>query len=258
MASGSSDCYQTHTHEEYAFGTVDAGEAIFSHGEQERTPLSQGMTVMMEPGLAHACNPSEQLTWSYRMLYVEAGWLHRSFLPFESERLPGQFRLAKHASRSPEVYAALSQICDALLAPEAPDPLELNEQVLSFVAEHALRPRSAEDSSGPGAETKEGAALEDVRQRIAAQMATQVPLEELAQACGWSEFQLIRRFKQAYGLTPHAYLIDLRLNMAKKLVKQGLALSEVALQLGFHDQSHFQRHFKKRHATTPGNYQGSD
>lgn len=222
------------------------------------TPLRAGMTVMMEPGLAHACNPSEQQAWSYRMLFVDAAGLQRSFLPLGMGS--GALPLSQHASDSPEVYAALSQICEALVDPGTPDPLELNEQLLNFIAAHALPARPLALSSAPlaaGAPVPalDDAALQAVRQRIETQMSHPLLLEELAQLCGWSEFQLLRRFKQAFGLTPHAYQIDLRLNRAKRLLKQGLPLSEVALELGFNDQSHFQRHFKKRHATTPGNYQ---
>ncbi|WIV97131.1 AraC family transcriptional regulator [Kinneretia aquatilis] len=261
LASGSRDCYQTHTHEEYAFGTVDAGEALFRHGRGEETlsPLRAGMTVMMEPGLAHSCNPSEAQAWSYRMLYVDASWLHRSFLPLGGET--GALPLSQHASDSREVYAALSLICEALAAPCPPDPLELNEQLLNFVADHALQARAPEASPTPlagGAPASDDTALHAVRQRIETQMSQALSLEELAQLGGWSEFQLLRRFKHAFGLTPHAYQIDLRLNRAKRLLRQGLPLSEVALELGFSDQSHFQRHFKKRHATTPGNYQSRD
>lgn len=58
-----------------------------------------------------------------------------------------------------------------------------------------------------------------------------------------------------YGQTPHAYQIDQRINRAKQLLKRGEPIADVALQLGFADQSHFQRQFKQRLATTPRHYQ---
>lgn len=249
MATDSRDCYQTHTHDEYSFGVIDAGQAVFAHGEQ-RTALCPGMAVLMEPGMAHACNPDDQQAWSYRMLFVDAQWLHRSFLPFACGDQARSLQLSQHASRAPGVYQSLSHIADALV--QGMDALELDELLLTFVAQHALVPRTA--VVDPCADD---AVLEAVRALICARVESSLSLEQLAQASAWSEFHLIRKFKQAFGQTPHAFQIDQRLNIAKKLLKQGAALTDVAHQLGFADQAHFQRHFKKRHATTPKNYLGS-
>ena len=250
-STDSQDCYETHTHDEYSFGTIDAGHAVYRHGEHS-TVLTAGMTVMMEPGLAHACNPDGQQAWSYRMLFVDAPWVHRSFLPLA----PGQphaqrLGLSGHSSSAPAVYRALSRIADALDLGDAADALEVEEQLLGFIAQHALLPREA-----PAAPSVDQQTLQAVRALICEQVESNLSLEQLAQTCAWSEYQLIRKFKQAFGQTPHAFQIDQRLNLAKKLLKQGAGLSDVAHQLGFADQAHFQRHFKKRHATTPRNYIG--
>jgi AraC-like DNA-binding protein len=249
-ASDSRDCYQTHTHDEYSFGAIDAGQAIYSHGEQS-TALKPGMAVMMEPGLAHACNPDAQQPWSYRMLFVDAHWVHHSFLPFEAAQQTPRLKLAHHSTNEATVYRALTRIADALTSGTA-DVLEVDELLLGFIAQHALLPRAV--ASEPDADAQ---ALHAVRTLICAQVERNLSLEHLTQASGWSAYQLIRKFKQAFGQTPHAFQIDQRLNRAKMLLKQGAGLSDVAHQLGFADQAHFQRHFKKRHATTPKNYLGS-
>ncbi len=249
-ASDSRDCYQTHTHDEYSFGAIDAGLAVYCHGEHS-TALKPGMTVMMEPGLAHSCNPDAQQAWSYRMLFVDAQWLHRSFLPFASGQPTQHLKLSHHSSDAPAVYRTLSSIADALSNGTA-DALEVDEGLLSFIAQHALVPREA--AAEPNADEQ---ALGAVRDVICTHVECNLSLEQLAQASGWSGYQLIRKFKQAFGQTPHAFQIDQRLNLAKKLLKQGAGLADVAHQLGFADQAHFQRHFKKRHATTPKNYLGA-
>ena len=97
----SQDCYETHTHDEYAFGTIDAGQAVLCHGGH-RTALKPGMTVMMEPGLAHACNPDPQQPWSYRMLFVDAQWVHRSFVPFAAG-LPQRLVASARVQRGPRL-----------------------------------------------------------------------------------------------------------------------------------------------------------
>ena len=81
-----------------------------------------------------------------------------------------------------------------------------------------------------------------------------VTLEDLARQCDMDAFQLIRKFKAAFGQSPHAFQLDQRINLSKRLLKQGHSLAEVAFRLGFADQAHFQRHFKKRHAISPSAY----
>lgn len=243
------DCYQTHTHAEYSFGTVDAGQALYSYGPQ-RVALHPGMTVMMEPGLAHACNPSLDQPWSYRMLYVHADWVHQSFVPFDPQARSQRLALVQHHSDKPAVYHALSSLLHSLA--QAPNALEVDEKLLLFLEQHALIPRGPEGHLPPNSSR-----LHAVRDLIHAQVECNFSLEQLAQVSGLDGFQLIRKFKHAFGQTPHAYQIDLRLNTAKQLIRQGAPLADVAHQLGFADQAHFQRLFKQRHATTPKNYAGT-
>jgi AraC-like DNA-binding protein len=242
------DSCQTHTHAEYSLGCIDAGEAVYTHGTQA-VALQPGMTVMMEPGLAHACNPHPQQPWSYRMLYVDAQWVHQSFLPFDMLAAPERLALARHHSSDSMVFQALTELLNSLMG--TPDPLQVDEQLLQFLEQHVLIPRGLE-AENPA--NHSGVAR--VRDLLHARVEQPLALAELAAASGLDGFALIRKFKQAYGQTPHAYQIDLRLNLAKQLLKQGAALADVAHQLGFADQAHFQRQFKQRHATTPKNYQG--
>jgi AraC-like DNA-binding protein len=142
----------------------------------------------------------------------------------------------------------LSRILDALSS-GAGDALELDELLLDFIAQYALVPIVT-----PVEPAAEELALNAVRDLICARMESKLSIEQLAQLGRCSAYQLIRKFKQAFGQSPHAFQIDQRLNRAKKLLKQGAGLADVAHQLGFADQAHFQRHFKKRHAITPKNY----
>ncbi len=64
-------------------------------------------------------------------------------------------------------------------------------------------------------------------------------------------------FKNKTHLTPHAYLMNTKINKAKDLIKKGVAISDVYFLLGFFDQSHFIRNFKKIVAATPKQYQDS-
>ena len=57
-----------------------------------------------------------------------------------------------------------------------------------------------------------------------------------------------------FGLSPHAYVIGRRIDAARRLMLRGAAPADVAAAVGFHDQAHFTRHFKRHTATTPASY----
>jgi AraC-like DNA-binding protein len=84
-------------------------------------------------------------------------------------------------------------------------------------------------------------------------------LDDLAKAVGLTRFQALRAFKRRYGIPPHAYQLTVRTGLAVPLLLRGESVTHVAHELGFTDQSHFTRHFKRIWRITPGNYaRGAD
>jgi AraC-like DNA-binding protein len=82
----------------------------------------------------------------------------------------------------------------------------------------------------------------------------QISLEELAVAAAMSRYHLVRRFTRQFGLPPHAYQIHLRIKRACALLRLHHLPSQAGVAVGFADQSHFARHFKKVMGVTPGTY----
>jgi AraC-like DNA-binding protein len=92
------------------------------------------------------------------------------------------------------------------------------------------------------------------RERLESDPSRTLPLEELAREAGTNRFSLLRAFKQRFGITPHAYLITLRVERARELLARGSELTGVAHQMGFADQAHFSRAFKRVIGMSPGRY----
>ncbi len=87
---------------------------------------------------------------------------------------------------------------------------------------------------------------------IHANLAADTSLQSVANEVGLSPFHFARQFKRATGLAPHQYLIQQRVERAKELLVHSLAsVAEVAQQVGFCDQSHFARHFRRLFGMTP-------
>lgn len=120
---------------------------------------------------------------------------------------------------------------------------------LQLVRQSGLAPSQTERARG-GLEP-------DVRQRVLdvmhAHPAAHLTIDALARAAGLSPAHFARAFKESVGRAPHQYLLDLRLERARRWLDAPEAtLSDVALRAGFADQAHFTRFFKRRYGVTPG------
>ncbi|MBT0568822.1 helix-turn-helix transcriptional regulator [Curvibacter sp. CHRR-16] len=239
VSTAVSDCYQLHSHAEFSFGLIDGGSAV-CQVRGMHTALQPGMSIMIEPHVPHACNPIPGSAWAYRMLYVQSDWLAQQMAaPTVDELLFSQHCI--HDRRSfQRLHRIMQRMSSAALA------LQTDEELLQWAAEH-MHPTAPAPQPVP-------AALRQARDWIHAHATEAIRLQDLSQHCGLSGYQLIRQFKHTYGLPPHAYQLDLRIQTAQQLLKSGMELSQVALDLGFADQAHFQRHFRKRSATTPATY----
>lgn len=244
-ASRSHACYQMHSHDEFSFGVIDQGSADY-HNRQHKNRIGAGTMVTINPGDAHSCNPDAGC-WSYRMLFVEAGWLGQAQRELTASSLDYQPfpALFENDRRSFRQFDRLF----TLLETES-SPLLAESRLLEFFA-----PLFSPPSASAHAPKADQPGLKKVRELLLDQLDSNLSLDVLSQHSGLSRYHLIRSFGQVYGLSPHAYQLDQRIKKAKYLLRQGQALSQVALALGFADQAHFQRHFKRRTAISPGQYQ---
>ena len=81
-----------------------------------------------------------------------------------------------------------------------------------------------------------------------------VTLAELAAMVGLTRFHFLRSFARETGLTPHAYQVQARLHLARRMIARGMPLADAAAEAGFADQSHLTRVFGRSYGMTPGAY----
>lgn len=250
-ADGAQLCYAPHSHTRWSIGAITRGQSSYVNGDN-RYEVEEGTLVLMNPHQMHACNPVPGSPWAYTMLYVDADWL--AALAHELGLLPTpQWRdFGVDVLSEPDLYRGLVALGEALLDP-ALAPLGKQEQLLAFL--EALLPRIAENE---GAQRPPAVPAPANIQRAVALIerdcTRQLSLEELSAAARCSQSHLIRAFKRHTGFSPHAYLLNRRVQFAQERIKDGESLAEAALQAGFADQAHFQRVFKKHLATTPHQY----
>ena len=96
-----------------------------------------------------------------------------------------------------------------------------------------------------------------VRQYLETHYAERIRLATLAEIAGTGVFTMIRTFRAAVGLPPHAYLAQVRVHRAGDLLRDGQPASRVAYLTGFADQSHLTRFFTRLVGVPPARYQRS-
>ena len=112
---------------------------------------------------------------------------------------------------------------------------------------------------GPPARTVKGrlSAVQQARlhRYIDEHLSTDVGLQDLAALVGLSQQHFIRVFRQAFSVSPYQYVIGMRVERAKQMLRSDRqSLSEVALACGFADQSHFSTCFARRTGMSPGRF----
>jgi AraC-like DNA-binding protein len=94
-----------------------------------------------------------------------------------------------------------------------------------------------------------------VREYLDGNCTDNISLERLAALVNVSPFHLNRVFRNEVGIPPHAYQTQVRVHRSKSLLARGVSIEQTALEVGFFDQSHFTKHFKRMMGFTPGVYQ---
>ncbi|MCI8408315.1 MAG: AraC family transcriptional regulator [Lachnospiraceae bacterium] len=84
-----------------------------------------------------------------------------------------------------------------------------------------------------------------------------INLDSLSQELYISKYHLIRKCKNMIGMTPHSFYIQSRIRKAQQLLSNGLSIVEVSVTLGFYDQSHFDKYFRKIVGISPSEYKNS-
>jgi AraC-like DNA-binding protein len=242
-------CYARHAHETFSIGAIIGGESIYSNGAHAES-IRAGSVVVINPGAVHACNPIKDRPWSYLMFYVDPAWLGRrqQAAGWKNE---GEFQaFATLSSSDASLFDGLRRLYATLV--DAQTNIEHKSRAAdAFFIGMARLLKPARRSDLPAHAELEAAA------RYVRENCTQpLRLKDICAAAGLSESHLIRSFKARYGMTPHAYQVNCRIEYSRTRLKQGSAIADVAIDAGFADQAHLQRVFKQLTAATPGQYQG--
>ncbi|MFG3722255.1 AraC family transcriptional regulator [Streptomyces massasporeus] len=240
-----SHVYAPHAHDEFTIGVTVGGSEVIAYrgGHIHSYP---GSIVVLEPGEMHTGGPAACDGYAYQALYAEPALLTDGTLG----GLP-HFRDA--VLHDPELAVALRAAHTDISA--CPDPLEAESRLpwlLTALARRHSTSRAASDMV-PGADH----IARSVRDRLADELLDPPSLAALATDLGLSRYQLLRAFRTTMGVPPYAWLAQHRVARARGLLEAGLRPAEVAGLVGFADQAHLTRWFRRVLGVTPAAYRNS-
>ncbi|SIP93636.1 transcriptional regulator, AraC family [Rhizobium sp. RU20A] len=234
--------FSPHRHDTYALGVTLYGVQTFSYRGEDHFSRP-GNVIVLHPDELHDGAAGTEDGLVYRMIYlppelVGAASDYRQALPF----------VAKPVIDDREILNALADMLADL--GREPDDLLLAD-VLARISDgldrHAKCTRA---TLSPVAR----AAVLSARDLLTDCCEESVRSDVLEKVTGLTRFELARQFRRVMGTSPHRYLMMRRLDKAKALLAKGDCLAGIAHHLGFADQAHFTRHFRKTFGMTPGRW----
>lgn len=245
VEDGRQVCYAPHSHRVFSIGAITSGCSTYRL-ERATMRIATGTVVLMNPGQVHACNPIDDQPWSYIMFYVDPGWL-AGIQHGEAADLPFQ-PLAPSHSHDRSLFEGLLALYATLMDTDATLLHKHCTAVSLFSLMQRLLGGATPVADRPAPRIERAAEYIDAHYRQA------IRLDDICQAASLSPSYLIRAFERHYHMTPHAWLLNRRIQQAHRELRKGRMIADVAQETGFADQAHLQREFKKHLAATPGQY----
>ena len=242
--------YDRHAHEEYAFGVTLAGrQDFFSGGRFHRSP--PGNVILFNPEQVHDGESGGEHALDYLMVYVHPEQVNAQFAEVLGHEKSAGFRSRSTLIQDAQLRNAILELA-RLITSQVGSCID-QENALYRVVERTVQLGGTAQPSQ--ATTRPDALLGLAKSYIHAHLDRDVSLDDISQAAHLSKYHFLRLFRQQYGITPHQYVINCRINAARSALDVGASLIEVALRYGFADLSHFNRRFKRIYGMTPHQYQ---
>lgn len=237
-----------HVHETYQIGHILRGGGMFQY-RGARLAVPAGSLAVVQAGEAHSCYTNEAEGWTFGILYVATNLFEKVLLEL-TEKAGKATHFSSLVFKNAGLARTVLDLFDSFERPTS--QLEQETRLLYTLGE--IIKRCADEPLPTQPLKHEHRAVGFVKDYLRAHYCDEVTLAELALLTKLSRFYLLHVFTKTEGLTPHDYQISIRIAKAKSSILKGQPLADVAAEIGFADQAHFTRTFKKHTGVTPGKY----
>ena len=235
--------FPRHSHDQFGIGVLHAG-GHRSWSDIGWIEATRGDIIMVNPGEMHDGTCLDQKPRGWNMLYLEPQIASEIL---EDDRC-STVRTLRPAVSDHNQAKRFERLFDALTEPNS-DSLHVDEQLVMTLG-YAFRNHSSQRplrfAAVPG--------VQQIVKLIDREPAEPLSLQTMADMAGVSRFHLLRGFFRATGATPHAYILQRRVRLARQLLAAGEELTEASAHAGFADQSHMTRAFVRQLGVTPARY----
>ena len=238
--------FDRHAHSGFAIGTITRGVGGYRCRGEDHVLPPRTLSLMNpeEPHTGHAVEGLLQ----YKMLYVSEDAVRRIL---DLRDLPGCSDISPN-DPGLIVSDTLQQLAHALNGRDGTGRLGIEETLHELLAAVFTR----HGGGKPHSAGRETASVTRAAEMIDAHVDTcptaELSISDIAAEVELSPNYLIQSFTKSRGIPPRKYLILRKICRAKKLIAKGDSPLETALAMGFYDQAHFIRHFRKVTGVTPG------
>ena len=242
--------FPRHFHDHYVIEFVVNGIDEFYCDGQNYAAQSQQF-VLINPGEVHTGNTVSDIPLRYYSLYPDLTALEKIASALSID-LPANFCFQHSLIDQSRTTSKFKRLFDALVMDT--EPL-LQQQLLLDCMNDLLQ--SSSKTSEPPIRCEKDQRVKTVIDYIRCHYKQPVTLDELAREVRLNPFYLVRLFKKCVSISPYEYLLIVRAEKAKQLLRKGVKVMDAATETCFFDSSHFNRMFYKLSATSPRSFRSS-
>ncbi|WNV75167.1 AraC family transcriptional regulator [Geodermatophilus sp. DSM 44513] len=238
-ASFTDHAYPSHTHAAWTLLIVDAGAIRYDLDRHAHGAWRSGVTLL-PPGVPHDGRSDTPEGFRKRVLYLAPDTLGEDRIGAAVDRPAFDDHTLRH--RLSQLHAALAYRTESLEA----------HSRFAFVLERLSQHLTGTVAAPP--QVRDDVLADRLRELLDVRTSQGLTLTEAGEVLGAHPTHLVRSFTRRHGLPPHRYLTGRRIDLARRLLLDGMPAAQVATAAGFHDQAHVTRHFRRMLATTPAAY----
>ncbi len=245
VSGRSAHCFPRHTHDDFGIGLVVSGGQISASGRGQ-VEAGPGNVITVNPGEVHDGKPVRGEPRQWHMFYLSPALIDKIGEGLDVGKAAA-LEFHHPVMADGEAASRFATAWRDIVGGEAArlSPLAAEETLLTFLHGRLGSRRDGSDTSLAADQ------IARLRALIDDDVLGKHSLQSLADEADLSRFQTLRAFARATGLTPHAYLVERRTQLARRLILAGTPLAEAAAASGFADQSHMTRAFRTRYGLTP-------
>ena len=240
--------YSKHSHETFALSIIEEGEIEIEFHSQEKLYLHANKIVVFNPNQVHMTKSRVKDNLNYYTLHVDF-----NYCKYIQNNIFGKndvFINVENIIDDKKLYLKLLNSFENIILEKENQSHNLSKLVDEIIEKYTNL------NSIKIVDEEENKLLKNIEEYIISNIKNPITLQDIALNIGYNESYITRVFKKKYGLTPHAFLVNKRIEKARKKIlnNKQISLAQLSNEVGFYDQSHFSKVFKRVFAISPNKY----